>query len=172
MSRADNEQVFDEARQELDERGNQDDAFWLAQRRAIRRRVVAEQASESRSKRRTELRAIWAWSGVATAAVLLLVLVAGPRHWQTWTLDPDAASTTSTGSTLSNPAAIDPATAELLRSVEITLASDVAPPLSAADLLLARMEEEYAASLGTRDPTGTSAANSKSTSDTETRSNP
>ena len=115
-----------ELRHELDARASHDEEFWLVQRQGIQRRLRAE--TRAAADRRA-WRPAWAFAGLVTAALVLLMLAPGLVSPG---LVPEAGRT------------IDPATAELLRSVEITLASDVAPSLSAGELLLAELEAGFA----------------------------
>ena len=112
-------------RADLDERATRDEAFWQEQRRAIRRAQP-----ETELSRPARLRHAWALTVVA--ALLLVSVVLGR-----WVLAPSGLDLPSGTGTL------DTSTAELLRSVEITLADDAAPALSAGDLLLAELEQEY-----------------------------
>lgn len=134
-----------ELRRELDARAERDEAVWRAQRQAIRRRIRSQERAAERphepARSRPWLRAAGTAAALATAAATLLVLAVDPSGlpwrglpWETR----DAAVPISEPPTTE----VD-ATAELLRAVERTLAADVAPPLAAADLLLARLEAEY-----------------------------
>lgn len=134
MSHPDFEELRVDLARELDERAEQEDAFWQSQRHAIQRRLRAESRPVSKQ------RPLWALAGLGTAAagalvapVLLFSPILAPDSLVS-PADPDAAIS----------AEIDPETAALLRSVESTLSSDVASPLSAADVLLAEMEAEFA----------------------------
>ena len=128
---------FDERRsdlvRELDERAEQDDVFWQTQRQAIQRRLRAE--SRPARKRRP----MWALAGLGTAAAGALVAAV---LWVSPLLAPG--SLVSSDPNAANSVEINPESAALLRSVESTLSSDVASPLSAADVLLTEMEAEFA----------------------------
>lgn len=112
-------------RADLDQRATRDETFWQEQRRAIRRA-----RPETHGNRPARLRHTWALTAVAA---LLVISVALGR----WVLAPSGLDLpTGTGT-------LETSTAELLRSVEITLASGAAPALSAGDLLLAELEQQY-----------------------------
>ena len=121
---------------ELDELADQDPAYWQTQRQAIHRRLQAESRPHGGISGRKPL---WALAGVSTTVAGVLVAV-------TLFLAPDLLvtpnSTDATNPVQQDPD-IDPTTAALLRSVETTLASDVAPSLAAVDVLLAEMEAEF-----------------------------
>lgn len=118
-------------RADLDERATRDESFWQEQRRAIRRA-----RPETSSNRPARLRHAWALTAVA--ALLLVSLVLG--HW---VLAPPGLDLPTGTGTDTDTGTLDTSTAELLRSVEITLAADAAPALSAGDLLLAELEQQY-----------------------------
>lgn len=131
MSHPDFEELRVDLARELDERAKHDDAFWQTQRHAIQRRLRAE----SRPARKQ--RPLWALAGLGTAAagaVVAAILLLAPGV----VISPPGPDPHAVGPE------IDPETAALLRSVETTLASDVASSLSAADVLLAEMEAEFA----------------------------
>lgn len=120
-------------RAELDARSERDEGRWTDQRRAIRR-LLAERPARERSPgpRSPRLSPRWlrpVWAAPALAAALLGVALLLPGHRQD-VVRPDPPS---------------PSTAELLRSVEATLSADPAASLSPAGLLVAELEEQYAA---------------------------
>ena len=137
------EQLRADLVQELDERAERDDAFWHAQRHAIQRRLRQGERQDERHSERHEprpsrtRRPVWALAGLGTAAAGALVAAV-------LLLFPHALVSPTGPPSHSAEVGIDPETAALLRSVEITLSSDVASPLSAADVLLAEMEAEFA----------------------------